>query len=130
MRYKLADEARPQVVLLIAATILSVALWIISWYLPVVGYIVYPLQLFATFVHEGSHVLATLLTGNSVQSLTVSPDASGVVWSQASGFSALLISSAGYLGATAFGAFLLAWIREMLPAVHPEWLRYGHEIPF
>ena len=48
MRYKLADEARPQVVLLIAATILSVALWIISWYLPVVGYIVYPLQLFAT----------------------------------------------------------------------------------
>src|SRR5438874_4633680 len=111
MRYKLADEARPQVVLLIAATIVSVALWIISWYLPLVGYIVYPLQLFATFVHEGSHVLATLLTGNSVQSLTVSPDASGVVWSQASGFSALLISSAGYLGATAFGAFLLAWIR-------------------
>src|SRR5437868_15327948 len=111
MRYKLADEARPQVVLLIAATIVSVALWIISWYLPLVGYIVYPLQLFATFVHEGSHVLATLLTGNSVQSLTVSPDASGVVWSQASGFSALLISSAGYLGATAFGALLLAWIR-------------------
>src|SRR5437764_1295587 len=40
MRYKLADEARPQVVLLIAATIVSVALWIISWYLPLVGDIV------------------------------------------------------------------------------------------
>jgi hypothetical protein len=56
--------------------------------------------------------LATLLTGNSVQSLTVSPDTSGAVWSQGSGWlSQLFISSAGYLGTTAFGAALLAWIR-------------------
>lgn len=111
MKYKLADEARPQVVLLIAATVISVALWMVSWYLPVVGYIVYPLQLFATFIHESSHALMTLITGNSVMSLTVSPDASGMVWSQSSGFSSLLISSAGYLGATAFGTALLAWMR-------------------
>lgn len=110
MKYKLADEARPQVVLLIAATVISVALWMVSWYLPVVGYIVYPLQLFATFIHESSHALMTLITGNSVMSLTVSPDASGMVWSQSSGFSSLLISSAGYLGATAFGTALLAWM--------------------
>ncbi len=111
MKYKLAEDARPQVILLITATLISVALWVVSWYLPLVGYIVYPLQLFATFVHEGSHVLATLITGNRVMSLTVSPDASGVVWSQASGFSQLLISSAGYLGATAFGTMLLVWVR-------------------
>ena len=111
MKYKLAEDARPQVILLITATLISVALWVVSWYLPLVGYIVYPLQLFATFVHEGSHVLATLITGNRVMSLTVSPDASGVVWSQASGFSQLLISSAGYLGATALGTMLLVWMR-------------------
>ena len=111
MKYKLAEDARPQIILLITATLISVALWVVSWYLPLVGYVVYPLQLFATFVHEGSHVLATLITGNRVMSLTVSPDASGVVWSQASGFSQLLISSAGYLGATAFGTMLLVWMR-------------------
>lgn len=111
MKYKLAEDAKPQLVLLITATLVSVGLWVLSWYLPFVGYVVYPLQLFATFIHEGSHVLATVLTGNTVTSLTVSPDASGVVWSQSSGFSQLLISSAGYLGATAFGTILLVWMR-------------------
>lgn len=111
MRYKLAEDARPQVTLLIAATFISVTLWMLAWYVPIVGYIVYPLQLFATFVHEGSHALMTFITGNTVQSLTVSPDGSGVVWSQASGLSSLFISSAGYLGTTAFGTMLMVWMR-------------------
>lgn len=111
MKYKLAEDARPQVTLLFAATAVSVVLWMIAWYVPLVGYVVYPLQLFATFVHESSHALMTLITGNHVMSLTVSPDTSGVVWSQATGLSSLLISSAGYLGATAFGTLLLVWMR-------------------
>src|SRR5204863_3673282 len=74
-------------------------------------YIVYPLQLFATFIHEGSHALVAFITGNRVMSLTVSPDGSGIVWSQASGISQLVISSAGYLGATAFGVIMLTWMR-------------------
>lgn len=111
MRHKLADDAKPQVTLLFTATAVSVVLWMISRYMPLVGYIVYPLQLFATFVHESSHALMTFITGNSVMSLTVSPDASGMVWSQAPWFSSMLISSAGYLGATAFGTLLLVWMR-------------------
>ncbi len=112
MQYKVARDAEPQFTLLLIATLLSIGLWIASWFIPLIGYLVYPLQLFATFIHEGSHVLAILLTGNSVQSLTVSPDGSGAVWSQGSGWlSQLFISSAGYLGTTAFGAALLAWIR-------------------
>lgn len=113
MKYKVAEESRPQLTLLIVATVLSIALWLISkYFFTSVSYLVYPLQLFATFIHEGSHVLATVLTGNSVQSLTVSPDTSGVVWSETSGwFSQLLISSAGYLGTTAFGTLLLIWMR-------------------
>lgn len=111
MRYTLAADARPQVKLLMAATAISVGLWLVAWYVPLVGYIVYPLQLFATFIHESSHALVTLITGNTVMSLTVSPDASGMVWSKSSGFSSLLISSAGYMGTTAFGTLLLVWMR-------------------
>jgi hypothetical protein len=112
MRYKVAKDAEPQFKLLLIATLISIGLWVATWFIPLLGYIFYPLQLFATFIHEGGHVLATVLTGNSVQSLTVSPDTSGAVWSQGSGwFSQLFISSAGYLGTTAFGALLLAWKR-------------------
>ena len=112
MKYTIAEDARPQIKLLLAATLVSLGLWIISLFVPLTNYIVYPLQLFATFVHEGGHALATLLTGNSVQSLTVSPDGSGMVWSRSTGwFSQLFISSAGYLGTTAFGVGLLAWMR-------------------
>ncbi len=113
MKYKVAEDSRPQLTLLIVATLISIGLWLISkYFFPSMSYLVYPLQLFATFIHEGSHVLATVLTGNSVQSLTVSPDTSGVVWSESSGwFSQLLISSAGYLGTTAFGTMLLVWMR-------------------
>ncbi len=111
INYKLAEDARPQITLLLIATAISVGLWIVGWYLPVVGYLVYPIQLFATFIHESSHALAALITGNSVMSLTVSPDTSGMVWSQSSGFSSLFISSAGYVGTTLFGTLLLVWMR-------------------
>ena len=112
MQYRIAKDAEPQFTLLLIATVVSVLLWVASWYIPLVGYVVYPLRLFATFIHEGGHALATILTGNSVQSLTVSPDGSGEVYSLGSGLlSGLLISSAGYLGTTVFGAGLLAWIR-------------------
>ncbi|MEP6787399.1 MAG: M50 family metallopeptidase [Acidobacteriota bacterium] len=111
MKYKLADDARPHVKLLMTATLISVAVWMVAWYLPALGLVVYPLQLFATFIHESSHALVTLITGNSVMSLTVSPDGSGMVWSKSSGLSSLLISSAGYLGTTAFGTLLLVWMR-------------------
>jgi len=112
MKYKLADEAKPQINLLIIATLVSIVIWFASWFFPFANYLVYPLQLFATFVHEGSHVLATVMTGGAVQSLTVSPDTSGVVWSVTNSWlSQLLISSAGYLGTTVFGIILLVWFR-------------------
>lgn len=113
MKYKLAEDARPQVKILLIATIITIALW----FIPYADYLVYPIRLFVTFVHEGSHVLAGLLTGSSVQSLTVSMDGSGVVYSAPSGFfSALLTSSAGYLGSTAFGVLLLLAIRRAFSA--------------
>ncbi len=112
MKYTLAEDVKPQLKLLLIATLVSVALWFLSGYLPLLGYIVYPLQIFATFVHEGSHVLAAVITGSPVSSMTVLPDGSGQVWSAPSGWLAsLFISSAGYLGTTLFGTLLLIWMR-------------------
>lgn len=114
MRYRLAEDAKPQLKLLLFATLISIGIWIASWYFPFADYLVYPLQLFATFIHEGGHVLATIMTGGSVQSLTVSPDASGVVWSltqEGNWLQAFLVSSAGYVGTTVFGVLLLTWFR-------------------
>ena len=112
MRYRVAREAEPAFTLLIVATVVSIGLWILSWYIPLLGYLTYPLRIFATFIHEGGHALVALVTGSPVSSLSVSPDGSGEVYSMPGGLiSGLLISSAGYLSTTAFGAGLLAWMR-------------------
>src|SRR5512141_2234401 len=114
MKYKLAEDAKPQVVLLIIATILTIALW----FIPYADYLVYPIRLFVTFIHESSHALVAFVTGGSVQSLTIAADGSGVVYSAASGwFSGLLTSSAGYIGTTVFGVMMLFLIRR---AVSPN----------
>ena len=112
-KYKIAEDARPQITLLIVATVITIALW----FVPYADYLVYPIRLFVTFIHEGSHVLAALATGGSVESMTVSPDGSGLVmFRYTSLFSQLVTSSAGYLGTTAFGVLLLLSIRRALSA--------------
>lgn len=108
MRYKLADDAKPQVLLLLIATLITIALW----FIPFAGILVYPIRLFVTFIHEGGHALIGLLTGGSVQSLTVASDGSGLTYIVPSGwFASLLFSSAGYLGTTFFGVLMLGLIR-------------------
>ena len=108
MKYKIAEDARPQITLLLIATVLTIALW----FIPFADYLVYPIRLFVTFIHEGGHALAAVLTGGSVQSLTVSPDSSGLVKAYSDGsIGTLIFSSAGYLSAMAYGVLLLALIR-------------------
>ena len=113
MKYRLADDAKPQVKLLLLATLITVVLW----FIPYADYLVYPVRLFVTFIHEGSHVLASLLTGGSVRSMTVLSDGSGMVESLTSSpLSVLITSSAGYLGAIAYGTLLLFMIRRAYSA--------------
>lgn len=115
MKYKVAEDAKPQIYLLLIATVITIALW----FIPYAEYLVYPVRLFTTFIHESSHALVGFLTGGSVQSLTISADGSGVVYSAPSGFfGAILTSSAGYLGTTAFGVLLLFLIRRVVSAKH------------
>jgi hypothetical protein len=109
MRLKIARDARPQVTTLLLATLISVCLW----FIPYAEFLTYPFRIFVTFIHEGGHALAAFLTGNSVHSLTVSADGSGLVYSTDGGtFSRLFVSSAGYLGAMTFGALLLWLVRH------------------
>ncbi len=113
MRFQIARDARPQVTTLLLATALSLCLS----FLPYAEFLAYPFRIFVTFIHEGGHALAALLTGNAVRSLAVSADGSGVVYSSGEGFlSMMFVSSAGYLGAMTFGALLLLLIRRSFAA--------------
>jgi hypothetical protein len=95
--------------MLIIAAIITIALW----YIPIVGWLAYPFRIFVTFIHEGGHALAALLTGNSVGSLSVALDGSGETYtSQGNILSQIFVSSAGYIGATGFGALLLIMVRR------------------
>lgn len=110
---KIAHDARPQARTLMIAVALSVLLW----FLPFADVLTFPFRLFVTFIHEGGHALAAILTGNSVHSLVVNSDGSGEVLATHGGLlSGLVISSAGYLGAMTFGALLLVMIRRAVAA--------------
>jgi hypothetical protein len=113
MKYGVSQDARPQAVTLLFAAGLSIVLW----FIPYADILSYPFRIFVTFIHEGGHALAALVTGNSVQSLSVAMNASGETYTTQGGmFSQMLVSSAGYLGAMTFGALLLVLIRKAVSA--------------
>jgi hypothetical protein len=95
---------------LLLAGLLTVALY----FIPYAGFVTYPIRLLVTFIHEGCHALATVLTGGMVLRMMVQPDGSGVTESM--GGWGTIISSAGYLGATFYGALLIAALRRGVPA--------------
>jgi len=113
MRVSLSRDARPQAMTLLVAATISVLLW----FIPYAEVIAYPFRIFVTFIHEGGHAIAALLTGNSVQSLSVATNASGETYTTQGGLiSQVAVSSAGYLGSMAFGALLLVLIRKSVAA--------------
>jgi hypothetical protein len=113
MRYRLAAGARPQAKTLLFAGAISIALW----FIPYAEILAYPFRIFVTFIHEGGHAMAALLTGNSVLSLSISMNGAGETYTTQGGtFSQMFVSSAGYLGAMAFGAVMLVLIRRAAAA--------------
>lgn len=113
MKYRLSQDARPQAMTLLFAAALSIVLW----FIPFAEILSYPFRIFVTFIHEGGHAIAALLTGNSVQSLSVAMNASGETYTSQGGvLSQMFVSSAGYLGAMTFGALLLVLIRRAVAA--------------
>lgn len=113
MRVSLNRDARPQAMTLLVAATISIVLW----FIPFAEVLTYPFRIFVTFIHEGGHALAALLTGNSVESLSIAMNASGETYTTKGGLiSQVFISSAGYLGSMAFGALLLMLIRKAVAA--------------
>jgi len=90
--------------------LVATAMTIVISYMPFGEFVVYPLRLFVTFIHEGGHALAALLTLGSVHRLAIHANASGETYT--SGGLSLLISSAGYLASTAYGAGLLMVLHD------------------
>ncbi len=82
---------------LIALTLAVFALWSTP--------VILPLKLLVIFFHELSHGLAAVLTGGSIESISVNFQQGGEAWTQ--GGSRFLTLSAGYLGSLAIGAGLL-----------------------
>ena len=113
MKYGIRSDARPQATLLLTAAVISIVLW----FIPFAEIVTYPFRIFVTFIHEGGHAIAALLTGNSVESLSIATNASGETYTTGGGrFSQVFVASAGYLGSMAFGAFLLVLIRKAIAA--------------
>ncbi|HEV2828492.1 MAG TPA: M50 family metallopeptidase [Pyrinomonadaceae bacterium] len=113
MKYGISRDARPQATVLLTAAVISIVLW----FIPYAEILTYPFRIFVTFIHEGGHALAALLTGNSVASLSIATNASGETYtSQGGALSQMFVASAGYLGSMAFGALLLVLIRKAIAA--------------
>lgn len=97
--------------------LIATALSVLLWFIPYLEFLTYPFRIFVTFIHEGGHAIAALLTGNSVASLSVAMNASGETYTTYGGIiSQTFIASAGYLGSMAFGALLLILIRRAVAA--------------
>jgi len=110
---RISHDARPQAKLLLTAAVIS----IILWFIPFAEILTYPFRIFVTFIHEGGHAIAAVLTGNTVDSLSVAANASGETYTTQGGMlSQMFVSSAGYIGSMAYGALLLILIRRAIAA--------------
>jgi hypothetical protein len=94
-------ESRDAFKLLLIASALTVGLW----FVPYAEILTYPFRIFVTYVHETGHALGALLTLGSVKGMVIHPNGSGETYTL--GGVRFIISSAGYLGSTIFGALLL-----------------------
>lgn len=90
--------------------VLGSMLTLVLWFIPYAEIITYPIRLFVTFIHEAGHALAALLTLGRVHLIAIFWNGDGLtILAGGSGF---LISSAGYLSTTAYGAVLLLLLRR------------------
>lgn len=111
---RLADRKMRRQTLII--TILALVAVTVLWNIRELEFLVYPLRLFVTYVHEASHSLAALITGGSVSGFTVSANGSGLAIT--AGGSRAFILPAGYLGAALFGSMLFFLTNRI-----PRWVR-------
>lgn len=98
---KNAPLGRQQGLLLL---ILAIGIVYVMWNVPQLSFVMVPLRLFVTYVHEAGHSIMALLTGGEVVGFQVNSDGSGLAVTR--GGVRGLILPAGYIGAAFFGAAL------------------------
>lgn len=82
----------------------------LAYFVPVLRWPLLPFHYLYTHLHELGHAIAAMATGGQFIRIELAPDGSGVTTSN--GGWQLFVSPAGYVGATAFGAGILALSRN------------------
>ncbi len=91
------------------AVAIALLLSLLLWNLPHAGVLLYPFKLLATWLHEMSHGLLMLVTGNGLDRVVIYRDTSGLAHAkgQAGPTALAFIAPAGYMGTALWGAVLL-----------------------
>jgi len=98
---------RPRYAILIAVG----AVFVVGAYVPFGHYVLYPLELFTTWVHEMGHGLAALAVGGRFDSLDIYSDASGLAHAYGeSGWREAIVAAGGLLAPPIVGAVLIAFV--------------------
>ena len=79
--------------------------------IPYVRWILYPFDLFSTWIHELCHGVAAILSGGSVDRLEIYPDTSGLAYTTAPSGRRGFVIGAGYQGTAVAGGLLLLFRR-------------------
>lgn len=95
----------------------------ILWLTPLARWLLLPLTLLNTHLHELCHALAGFGTGAIVHRIDVFLDGSGATYTQ--GGNGVLISSAGYVGTALIGGFIIAMSGSPKGARGMLWTTFG-----
>ncbi len=100
------DSLRPLALALVASVLL--------WQIPYGPYLLYPFKLFGTWLHEGSHAIAMLVSGAGFERMQIFRDGSGLAHAShlAGPTAGAFIAAAGYMGAPLWGAAIVALARD------------------
>lgn len=91
--------------ILLRIALVLVAYLGIKYLIPNGNTILYPINLFVTFLHEFGHAAGALITGGKVASIQVNHDGSGLCYT--AGGNRAIILMGGYIGSAIFGNMLL-----------------------
>ena len=109
----MTSVSQKQLTLALSAFLVAFFLW---QYEPI-GFLVFPLRMLVTFVHESGHGLAAIFTGGDFLHFELKSTGGGVAYSHG-GIRSIIIP-AGYVGTVLFGSVLL-YLTNTLK--RPEWL--------
>ncbi len=97
--------------------ILAVVALVALLNVPYGRYVLYPLMIFSTWIHELCHGLAAISTGGAIEELEIFADGTGLARTlrPTGRFATAWVASAGYVGTSVIGALML-WFRRRASA--------------